>query len=121
MVDQHALDARRRLGDVEDRVADPIDRSHALVVELDLLPQGAADALHDVALDALGEAVRIDDLAGVVADHEAAGGELAGRAIDLHPGDYGHTGNPSLRINHGAAGGPPPRLAPGPLARLPAQ
>src|SRR3984893_1987014 len=103
MVEQHGLNLLRRLGDVEDRVADPIHRGHGLVVELDLLPQGAADALHDVALDALGEAVRIDDLAAVMADHEAARVDLTGRAIDLHLGYHRHAGAVALRIGDAAA------------------
>src|SRR4051794_39954829 len=51
MVDQHDLDRLRRFGHVEDRIALPIRAGDALGVELHLFPQGAARALHDVALD----------------------------------------------------------------------
>ena len=53
LVDQHDVDRLRRVGDVEDRIGHPVDAGHAVAVELHLFEQRAADALHDVALDAL--------------------------------------------------------------------
>ena len=61
----------------------PVDAGHVLVVELDLFPQRAGNALHDVALDALLQPIRVDDLAAVVRDRELLGEDLAGRAVDL--------------------------------------
>src|SRR5215471_4280362 len=121
MVDQHGFDRLGGLGDVEDRVTDPVHRGHVLVVELDLFPQGAADALHDVALDALGKSVRIDDLAAVVGDHEAARVDLAGRAIDLHLGDHCHAGTVALRVGDAATADLDAGLALRRRTRLPAE
>ena len=85
MVDQHDVDRLRRLGDVEDRIGQPVDAGHVLAVELDLLPQRAADALHDVALDAFRQPVRVDDLAAVVRDRELARPDLAGASGRSRP------------------------------------
>ena len=57
MIDQREIDRLRRLGDVEDRIGHPVDAGDGLAVERDLLPQRAADALDDVALDGVLEAV----------------------------------------------------------------
>src|SRR5207253_406400 len=62
-VDQHDVDRLRRLGDVEDRVSHPVDAGDVLAVELDLFPQRAAGALHDVALDRVLEPFGVDDQA----------------------------------------------------------
>src|SRR5712692_5942437 len=91
MVDQHDVDRLRGLGDVEDRIRHPVDAGHVLAIELDLLPQGAAHALHDVALDRMLEASRVDDLPAVMSDGELARPDLAAGAIDI---DLSHDGAP---------------------------
>src|SRR6185436_4642923 len=103
MVDQHEVDLLRRFGDVEDRIGLPVDASDVVAVELDLLPQRAGDALHDVALDALLQPFRVDDLAAVVADREPLGEDLAAGAVDLDFGDYRDAGAVALRVGDAAA------------------
>src|SRR5262245_21921937 len=85
MVDQHHLNRFRRLGDVEDRVGHPVDAGHVLSVELDLLPQRAADALNDVAFDRMRQTIGIYDLATVVGDRELARPDFAGLPVDFGP------------------------------------
>ena len=104
MVDQHHVDLFGRLGDVEDRIGQPIDAGHGLVVELDLLPQRAADALHDVALDRHADAVRIDDLAAIMGDRELAHPDLAAAAVDVDLGDHRDARAVALRVGDAAAG-----------------
>src|SRR5262252_2395409 len=102
-VDDHDVDRLRRLGDVEDRVGHPVDGGHVLAVELDLLPQRATDALDDVALDRMREAVGIDDLTAVVCNGELARPDLAGRAVDVDLGDDRDARAVALRIGDAAA------------------
>src|SRR5262249_56792501 len=116
MVDQHHVDRLRRLGDVEDRIGDPVDRGHRLLVELHLFPQRAAHALHDVAFDAQLEPVRIDDLAAVVRHRELARPDLAAGAVDLDLGDHRDAravalaiGDAAARYGFAALVAPPPR------------
>src|SRR5258708_20474615 len=104
MVDQNDVDLFRRLRDVEDRIGDPIDCGHRLAVEFDFFPQGAAHALHDVALNRLGHTVRVDDLATVMADRELARPDLATGAVDVDLGNDGDPGAVALRIGDAAAG-----------------
>src|SRR5262249_61040718 len=73
-------------------------------VELDLLPQRAAHALHDVALDGVPEPVGIDDLAAVMRDGELARPDLSARAVDIDLGDNGAAGAVALGIGDAAAG-----------------
>src|SRR5438105_12498017 len=103
MIDQHHVDRLRRLGDVEDRVCHPIYAGHVIGVEFDFLPQGAAYALDDVALDGVLEPVGVDDLAAVVGDREFARPDFAAGAVDLDLGDDGDAGAAALRIGDAAA------------------
>src|SRR5215472_7281884 len=103
MIDQHHIHLSRRLSDVEDRISQPVDTGHSFAIKGDFLPQGAAHALDDVALDALGEPVGIDDLPAVVRDRELARPDLAGRPIDINFGDDGDAGAIALRIGYPAA------------------
>src|SRR4029077_15548313 len=102
MIDQHEVNLLRRLGDVEDGIADPVDAGDFLVVELDLFPQRAGNSLQDVTLDALLKTVRIDDLAAVVRDSETLGEDLAGGAIDVHLRDHRDPRSVALRIGDAA-------------------
>src|SRR6185437_10013646 len=104
MVDQREVDLLRCFGDVEDRIGLPVDAGDVLAVELDLFPQRAGNALYDVALDALLQAVRIDDLAAVVRDGEPLRPDLAGRAVDVHLRDHGDPRAVALRIGDAAPG-----------------
>src|SRR5262245_59558811 len=83
MVDQHDVDRFRRFGDVEDRIGHPVHAGHVLGVELDLLPQRAADTLNDVAFDCMRQTIRIYDLATVVGDREFARPDFAGLPVDF--------------------------------------
>src|SRR4029453_4837966 len=102
-VDRDHVDRLRRLRDVEDGIGHPVDAGHGLGVELDLLPQRAAHALHDVALDGVAQAVRVDDLAAVVGHRELARPDLAGRAVDIDLGHDGAARAVALRIGDAAA------------------
>jgi hypothetical protein len=82
-VDEHDVDGLGRFGNVEDRIGEPVGAGHLGAVEGDLLRQGAAGALDDVALDAASEPVRVDDQPAIVGDGEFASPNLAGAAIDL--------------------------------------
>src|SRR4029077_3447329 len=83
--------------------AHPIDAGHVLGVELDLLPQRAADALHDVALDGVPDPDRVDDLPAVMGDGEFARPDLAARAVDIDLGNDGAARAVALRIGDAAA------------------
>ena len=85
-VDQRGLDGRD-LGEGQDAVARPVETRHLVVVPGDLLLQRAADPLDDVALDLVGEPVRIDDQPAVVADHHSRDPHVAVARIDLDLGD----------------------------------
>src|SRR4029077_8140262 len=82
--------------------AHPIDAGHVLGVELDLLPQRAAHALHDVALDGVPDPDRVDDLPAVVGDGEFARPDLAARTIDVDFGDHSAARAVALRIGDAA-------------------
>src|SRR5437667_8727109 len=103
MIDQHHVDRLRRLGDVEDRVCHPIYAGHVIGVEFDFLPQGAAYALDDVALDGVLEPVGVDDLAAVVGDRELARPDFPAAAIHLDFGNDGDTRAAALRVGDAAA------------------
>src|SRR6516164_8149188 len=78
VIDQHHVHLARRLGDVEDRIRLPVNASYHFVVEGHFLAQRAADALHDVALDAFHQSIRIDDLSTVMGHCELSRPDLAG-------------------------------------------
>ena len=67
MVDQRHRDLRH-VGELQDRVADPVGAGDAAGVEGDVFDQRAADGLHDAAFDLVGRAV-----GGQVAGHRGAG------------------------------------------------
>src|SRR5205807_1727024 len=58
--------------------------------ELDLLVNCARDALHDIALYRVAQALRIDDQAAIVRDHHAARPDPPRIALDLDLGHGGH-------------------------------
>src|SRR5262249_30122885 len=103
MVDQHHLNRLRRLGDVEDRVGHPVDAGHVLSVELDLLPQRAADALNNVAFDRMRQTIGIDDLATVVGDRELARPDFPGLPVDFDLRYHSDARAVALRIGDAAA------------------
>ena len=76
-VDQHDVDRLGRLGDVEDRVGEPVGAGDPGAVEGDLLRQCPAGALDDVALDAASEPVRVDDRLAIMGDGEFSRSHLA--------------------------------------------
>src|SRR5262249_43047185 len=104
MVDQHHLDRLWRLGDVEDRVGHPVHAGHVLSVELDLLPQRAADALNNVAFDRMRQPIGIDDLAAVVGDRELARPDFAGLPVDFDLRYHSDARAVALGIGDAAAG-----------------
>src|SRR5262249_6835732 len=79
-----------RLGDVEDRVGRPVGAGDPGAVEGDLLRQGAARALDDVAFDAAPEPVRVDDQPAIMGHGELARPDLAAAAVDFDLGDDRH-------------------------------
>ena len=87
VVQQHDVDRLGRLGDVEDRVGEPIGAGDLGTVEGDLLRERAAAALDDVAFDAAAQPVGIDDQPAIMRDGEFARLHLAGAAVDLDLGD----------------------------------
>src|SRR5712671_4884897 len=93
-------------------LSDPVDACHCAAIELDLLPQRAADALHDVALDGLGETVGIDDLAAVVGDCELARPNFAATPIDVDLGNDCNARAVTLLVGHAATGRRIPALVP---------
>jgi len=103
-VQQHDVDCFGRLGDVEDRVARPIDTRHLGAVEGDLLGQGAVRALHDITVDAAPEPVGVDDQPAIMGDGEFARPHLAGMAVNLDLGDDRHHRTRALRIRNAAPG-----------------
>src|SRR5437764_15142106 len=103
MIDQHYVDRLRRLRDVEDRVCHPIHAGHGIGVELDFLPQRAAYALDDVALDGVLEPVGVDDLAAIVGDRELTRPDFPAGAIHLDFGNDGDTRAAALRVGDAAA------------------
>src|SRR5262249_16689050 len=104
MVDRHHLDRFRSLGDVEDRIGHPVDAGHVLSVELDFLPERAAHALHDVALDGVLEPIGVDDLPAVMGNGELACPDLSARAVDIDLGHDRAAGAVALGIGDAAAG-----------------
>jgi len=71
-VDQHDVDFLGRLGDIEDRIAEPVRSGDFGAVEGDRLRQRGAGALHDVAFDAAAEAIRVGDQPVIMGDSEFA-------------------------------------------------
>src|SRR3954447_20471427 len=104
MIDQHAVDRLRRLGDVEDRIGEPVHARYRLAIESDLFPQGARNALHDVALDAFDEAIRVDDLSAIMRDRELLREDLAALAVDFDLRHDRNAGAVALRIRDTAPG-----------------
>src|SRR5581483_1338180 len=103
-VDQHHVNRARRLGDVDDRVGQRVDAGHRLVVEGDFLPQRAAYALHDIAFDAFGEAVGVDDLPAIVRDREFARPDFPAAAVDVDLRNHGDARAVALRVGNAAPG-----------------
>src|SRR5262249_12326987 len=101
-VDELDMDLRD-LREGEDRVALPVDAGHPRAIEGDLLLEGAAHRLDDVALDLLAHALRIDDLASVVSDEETLHPDLAAAAVDLDVIDRRHVGAHQLIFDIGDA------------------
>ena len=89
-VDQHDVDGLRSIGDVEDRIGEPIGAGHLRAVEGDLLGEGAAGVLDDIAFNAASEPVGVNDQPAIVGDGEFASPDLAGAAVDLDLGDDRH-------------------------------
>src|SRR5207302_3825919 len=87
---QHHLDRRRSVLYLQDRVARPVDAVDRIAIELDLLVNCARDALHDIALYRVAQALRIDDQAAIVRDHHAARPDPPRIALDLDLGHGGH-------------------------------
>src|SRR4029077_7200612 len=104
-VDQVDEDVRH-LGEGQDRIARPIEAGHGRTVECQLLLQGPAYGLDDVAFDLAQHAVGIDDLPAIVQHEELPGADLTGRALDLDLGDDGDIGAHELifAVGHAAAG-----------------
>ena len=103
MVEEHDVDALRRVLYLEDRIARPVDAQHLIAIELDLLEQRAGQRLNDVALDRQPEPPGVDDQPAVVGHRELAGPHAAARAIHLDLGDHGHDGAVALGVGEAAA------------------
>jgi hypothetical protein len=63
-VNRHDVDRFRHLGDVEDRVGEPVGAGDLGAVEGDLLRERPAGALDNISFDAAPEPVRVDDQPG---------------------------------------------------------
>ena len=92
------------MGNVEDRIGQPIDAGDVFVVEPDFFPKRAADRLHDIAFDRVQQSIRVDDLATIVRDRELARPDLAAGPIDLDFGDDGDARRVALDIGKSASG-----------------
>ena len=96
----------------QDRIARPVARLDAVLVEPHLLVQRPARRLDDAAFDLVLQPVRIDDQPGIGRGPDARHRDLAARAIDLDLGDAPR--RRSARFLYCAKPMPRPRL------RLPA-
>src|SRR5205823_8767286 len=103
VVEEHDVDALRRVLYLEDRIARPVDAQHLIAIELDLLEQRAGQRLNDVALDRQPEPPGVDDRPAVVGHRELADPHAAARAIHLDLGDHGHDGAVALGVGEAAA------------------
>src|SRR5207302_6676966 len=101
--DQNHVDRFRGLGNVEDRIGQPIDADDVFVIEPDFFPKRAADRLHDIAFDRVQQSIRIDDLAAIVRDRELARPDLTAGPIDFDFGYDGDAGRMTLHIGEPAS------------------
>src|ERR1700704_3425270 len=88
-IDQLDLDLRR-LRHGEDRIARPVTREDAVLVEAHLLLQGPAHRLDNAAFDLAREPIRIDDQAGIDGGPVRRHAKQAGGTVDCdlrHHGD----------------------------------
>src|SRR6185437_552033 len=97
MIEEDDIDLLRRLGDVEDRIALPVDARHLLLIEAHFFPETAARRLDDIAFYRIMQERRVDDAAAVMRDGEALRARLAATAIDLN---FGRNRNDSPAAPH---------------------
>src|SRR5690606_9941362 len=89
----------RHLAKAQDRVAAPLAAGDGAGARIDahLLLQRPARRLHDVAVDLVLHARRVDQQAGIVSDDDPAAVDGTGHAVDLDVGDPGRPGRAEAR------------------------